>query len=253
MILVIHRAGTFIRRNYQRFNIQLISFASYLIRMRKLIICSFVLLSWNCGFAQITITPEIGLNKSIFNTTADPTQIVTSTIKGSQVGALITDTWKKWFFIQSGLSYEQKGSYQGRGYQALYGSNSNIKLNYLQVPLNAGVAFTVYKGIGLMAAGGFYAAYGIGGTDKGSLQDISGSGNFDRNVSFVNTSAVPDFNKTYIKRFDVGYNVAGGLTFKNILLKTTYSKGSGNVFAVGSTLYRNEVWNFSLGYSIKLI
>jgi hypothetical protein len=205
------------------------------------------------GFAQITITPEIGVNNSIFNNTADPSQITTSAIKGSQVGALITDTWKKWFFLQSGLTYEQKGSYQGRGYQALYGSNSNIKLNYLQVPLNAGIAYTFYKGIGFIASAGFYAAYGISGTDKGSLQDISGSGNFDRNVNFVNSNTVADFNKTYIKRFDVGYNVAGGLTYKSVQLKTTYSKGSGNVFAVGSTLYRNEVWNFSLGYSIKLI
>ena len=104
-----------------------------------------------------------------------------------------------------------------------------------------------------MASAGFYAAYGVGGTDKGSTLDISGSGNFDRNVSFVSSISAADFNKTYIKHFDVGYNVAGGLTYKSVQLKTTYSKGSGNVFAVGSTLYRNEVWNFSLGYSIKLI
>ena len=219
---------------------------------KKLLILILFVTALQRGFSQLTITPEIGYNKTMFNTTAPGTQIVTSPLNRFQIGGLITQSWAKYLFIQSGLEFSQKGSYEGRGYQALYGSNSDIKLSYLQVPLNVGGYIKLYHGINLVVSGGVYAAYGISGTEKGSTLDISGTGTINRNITFATNPPAADNSKTYIKPFDAGYNVSGGLSWQNFILKTTYSKGFGNVSPVSTTVYKNEIWNFTLGYAIKI-
>jgi hypothetical protein len=226
--------------------------------MRKTVIfLAFIFLACKLP-AQWFVTPEAGYNRSIFYTDAPTTQIVTSSISGFQAGALVTKKWEKtkswldYLFVQSGLEFAQKGSYQGRGYQSVYGSNSNIKLAYIQAPLNVGVNVKIYHDLGVMASAGLYLAYGVSGTDKGTTQDISGSSNIDRNITFTSTGIKGDNSKTYIKPWDNGYNLAAGFTYKNLLLKTTFSLGTGNISPVSDTRYQNEVWNFSLGYTIRV-
>lgn len=207
-----------------------------------------LMLAANHSFAQLTITPELGYNRSVFFTTAPANQISTSSLDGFQAGALITKTWKGLYFIQTGLQFAQKGSYQGRGTQATYGSNTNIKLNYLQAPVNVGVHLKLWKDFGANVSAGLYGAYGISGTDKGTSMDINGAGTVNRKISFDETVAAPDNSRTYIKTLDGGYDLSAGLFYKNIEFKTVYSKSSGNISPVGSTSYKNEVWNFSVGY-----
>lgn len=220
--------------------------------MKKIIVMLLFAIPFSKGFAQLTITPEIGYNKMMFNKTVPGTQIVTSPLDGFQIGGVITQMWSKHLFIQSGLQFAQKGSYEGRGYQALYGSNTNVKISYLQAPLNVGARIPLYKGIQLVLSGGVYAAYGISGTEKGSSLDISGTSTVDRKISFATNPPVSDNSKTYIKPFDAGYNLSGGFSWKKFEVKTTYSKGFGNVYPNSTTVYKNEIWNFSVGYTFQI-
>ncbi len=220
--------------------------------MKKAIFIVLLVIAANTGFAQITITPEFGYNKSTFFTTAPSSQTSTSPLNGYQFGALVTKTWKGLYFLQTGLQFAQKGSYQGRGSQTPYGSNTDVKLNYLQAPINAGLHIKVYKEFGVNVSAGLYGAYGLSGTDKGTSLDIYGPGSINRKVSFSQTVATADNSKTYIKRFDGGYNLSAGFFYKDIEVKTVYSKSNGNISPVGTSNYKNEVWNVSVGYSFKL-
>jgi hypothetical protein len=221
--------------------------------MKKLIVMILFAIPMSRGFAQLTLTPEIGYNKMIFNNNASGTQIVTSPLSGFQIGGLVTKFWAKHLFIQSGLQFAQKGSYDGMGYQALYGSNSNVRVSYLQVPLNVGASIKLPKGFGLVIAGGLYAAYGLGGTEKGTAVNINGSTNtIDRKISFA-SNPTADNSKTYVKPFDFGYNLSGGFTWHDFVLKTTYSLGFKSLYPLASsTVYKNEIWNFSVGRTFKI-
>ncbi len=219
--------------------------------MRKAIVLFLFSIPVSRSFAQLTITPELGYNKTDFFTTAPSNQIVTTPLNGFQAGALITRKWKL-FFLQSGLEFAQKGSYQGRGFQAPYGSNTNIKLSYLQAPLNVGAHIKIYKGLQAIASAGVYLAYGLSGTEKGTSQDINGSSTIDRQITFSSSVTTADNTKTFIKPFDSGYNFSAGLSYANVELKTVYSKSSGTVSPIGSSNYRNEVWNFSVGYAFVI-
>ena len=39
---------------------------------------------------------------------------------------------------------------------------------------------------------------------------------------------------------------------KNIEVKTVYGRSYKTISPVGSTIYKNDVWNFSVGYSFKI-
>jgi len=224
--------------------------------MKKLTVLFLLGMFASRGFAQsqYSITPEIGYNKTSFFNTAQKTQIVTAPLYGIELGGLVTKSGKKGFFVQSGLFFEQKGSYQGRGYQAIYGSNSNIKISYLQIPLNVGFHKQLKnKDWGILASVGVYAAYGISGSEKGSSLGINGTSSIDRNVTFVSSVSIPNSNTTYIKPLDFGYQAAVGASYKNLIAKIGYSRGFNSVSPDGSTSYKNDVWTFSLGYKINLL
>lgn len=226
--------------------------------MRKAIFLSACILFVCAGHAQLWITPEAGINRSVFRTDASTNELLTSAINGVQGGVLVTKNWSgtksilDYLFVQTGLEFAQKGSYRARGYQSQYGSNTTTKLMYLQAPFNAGVNVKVYRDFGVIASAGLYIAYGISGTDKGSLQDISGTSTVNRKVTFTN-NASNDINKTSIRPFDNGYNLSAGITYKSVMLKANYSLGTGNVSPTSSSIrYQNEVLNVSLGYTIRL-
>jgi hypothetical protein len=224
--------------------------------MKKLTVLFLLGMFVSCGFAQskYSITPEIGYNKTSFYNTAQTTEIVTAPLYGIELGGLVTKSGKKGLFIESGLFFEQKGSYQGRGYQALYGTNSNIKISYLQVPLNVGLHKNLKnKDWGILASVGVYGAYGISGSENGTSLGISGTSNINRNVTFVSSVTAPNSNTTYIKPLDFGYQAAVGASYKNLIAKIGYSRGFNSVSPDGSTSYKNDVWTFSLGYKINLL
>jgi len=221
--------------------------------MKKYSIVILCLILVNTCFSQLTLIPEIGYNQSVFYTNAPSTQVVTSSINGFQAGVLVNRTLGKYFFLQTGLEYAQKGSYQGRGSQALYGSDVTDKLTYLQAPLNLGVNYSVTKDLSVFASGGVYLALGLSGTRKGSTQNINGTTTADdTKVDFTNDNSGNTNGVTYIKPVDLGYDFSGGVSFKNVLVKTVFSQGFKSASPVGATLYKNQVLNFSLGYTIHL-
>ncbi len=226
--------------------------------MKKATISILCVLFACSSFAQLSITPQVGYNSSTFYTTASTEQVITSSLSGFQAGALITKSWmntKTWLdylFLQTGLEFAQKGSFQGRGTQSVFGANSNIKLSYLEAPLSLGVKVKVDKDWSVFVSGGLYLAYGVSGSDVGTSQNLSGPGTINRSVTFTNDPPPSDDTHTYIKRFDAGSNYSAGIMFKNIEVKTVYGRSYKTISPIGTTVYKNDVWDFSIGYSFKI-
>ncbi|MFL9481328.1 porin family protein [Chitinophagaceae bacterium LWZ2-11] len=215
--------------------------------MKKLftLVCCFIAIG---SFAQLRVGIQAGYNSSKFNVPGvDENQLVTSSVNGISAGILGDYQINKLFFAQAGLQIATKGSYVGRGQFALYGSNSTVKLTYLQLPVNVGVKIKVHNNLNAFAGVGLYAAYGLTGTQKGTGLDINGSTVIDAKVKFsTDVPSVSDNTTLYIKPFDFGYNATAGLEWKLLQLSANFSRGFQSAYAEGTTKYENQTFNVSL-------
>jgi len=198
------------------------------------------------------VTPELGYNQSTFFTTNDANQNTIATINNFQVGALISKPVLSVLFLQSGLEYAQKGAFIGRGPQFIYGSNTNLKINYLQVPLQLGSNIDIDKKWKINLAAGIYGALGISGTEKGSGIDLTGTTVINKQVDFTTNPPILDNTKTYIKPIDLGYAFSLGFSYEKIKFTVTDTRSFGNISPASSTINKNQVINISLGYQLSL-
>ena len=220
--------------------------------MKKIIICLFFMVAFYKSQAQIIVTPELGYNQSTFFTTNDANQNTIATINNFQLGALISKPILGALLLQSGLEYAQKGAYIGRGPQYVYGSNTTLNLNYLQVPLQLGSIIKIDKKWAINLSAGFYGGMGISGTEKGTGIDLNGTSAINKTVDFTNNPPSLDNTKTYIKPFDLGYAFSVGGTYEKFQLRITDSRSFGNISPASSTINKNQVINIYLGYQLSL-
>jgi hypothetical protein len=216
--------------------------------MKKLLVVVFCFISAG-SFAQVRLGLQGGYSSSNFYSPGtDPNEISISHISSYVAGIVAEANLNKTFFVQSGLQWAGKGAVKNRGVFALYGANTTIRLNYLQLPLNLGVKFPLSKDVKVFAEGGIYAAVGISGTEKGSNVDqIAGTSTVERKVNFSNNPPAP-VTTTYFKPFDAGYTVSAGIDWKLLQLSANFNKGFSNAIATGSTTCINQVFNVSLAY-----
>lgn len=141
------------------------------------------------------------------------------------------------FFFQPGVLYSTKGA------ELANTSDVDLRLNYLEVPLNF-----VYKpvlGTGRLIMGfGPYVAYGIGGKAENN--------NLEYDVSFEKEAGSAP-STVYYKPFDAGANILFGYEFNNKLSAQLNAQlGLVNINAYNDNAkYKNTGFGVSLGYRIK--
>ncbi len=170
-----------------------------------------------------------------------------SNINTIQAGLVLEKDLSKYFFIQSGILYTQKGGFKQFTGLAVGGTTSTLKVNYIQVPLNIAYKENINNHIKLLLAAGFYGAVGISGTEKGYDQTPSGTTTVDRKVQFTN-SAVYVNNETLVKPVDFGYDVSGGIEWKKFQFTIDFSRGFQSIFPVGSTNFAVQTLGVSAVY-----
>jgi hypothetical protein len=143
------------------------------------------------------------------------------------------------FYLQPGVLYSRKGA------EFQSGSRDEVKLNYIEVPVNF-----VYKplvGMGNMVLGfGPYVAYAINGNVE--------QGGSTRNIDFDAAYNANDV-ATQFRKFDAGGNFLAGYEFANRMsLQLNAQLGLVNVnkehpnHADDQTRWRNTGFGLSVGY-----
>ena len=153
----------------------------------------------------------------------------TSFYAGATVEMLFSET----FSLQSGLSYVSKGGkgtfditldeFEDIGVDVNFSGSATLKLDYLELPLNA--LFTLPSGDGsIILGGGPYFSYGI---KAGSAYDIEFNG---ENVDDIEGAEVEEeplrFGQGGLSSIDYGVNVTAGYRFwSGISINAGYSLG----------------------------
>ncbi len=145
------------------------------------------------------------------------------------------------FYVQPGLLFAGKGT-------EFKGSNTNLNISYLEIPVN--FLFKPVVGNGKLLLGfGPYVGFGIGGTIKPSNGNSS-------EIKFENTISVAQaLTGTYIRKTDVGANLLFGYELSNLFsvqLNAQLGLAKINPDIEGlnnnNTMYKNTGFGLSVGY-----
>jgi len=190
------------------------------------------------GSFQMAKLFDKGSNQQYYNLT---------NINTIAAGLVVEKDLNKYFFIQSGIEYNQKGGYKEFTGLAVGGTTSTLKVNYIQVPLHLVYKENINKHIKLLISAGVYGAAGISGTEKGYDQSPSGTTNIDRKVQFTNNTTYVN-NTTMVKPLDFGYAFSGGIEWKKFQFTIDFSRGFQSIFPVGSTNFATQTLGISAAY-----
>lgn len=151
------------------------------------------------------------------------------TLSGIGFGAFAEFSVGKNFAIQPQINYNRKGVSVAHG-----GHSDKFQFDVLDIPVNA-----LYR-----SNGGFFIGGGpnLGFNLSGGLRAHDDpSENFDFEFGK---------NPGQIKRMDLGLNLLTGFEFKNgLFVSANYLAGLTNLSNVSGETWRNNLLNFSLGYS----
>lgn len=145
------------------------------------------------------------------------------------------------FYLQPGLLFAAKGT-------EFKGSNANLNISYLEIPVN--FLFKPVIGTGKLLLGfGPYVGFGIGGTIKpknGNSSDIE----FENNITIVQAITANYFRKT-----DVGANLLFGYELSNLFsvqlnAQLGLAKINPDIDGLNNnnTMYKNTGFGLSVGY-----
>ncbi len=208
-------------------------------------------------FGQLKLGIEAGYNIAQFAEKGSNQQYYhLSNINGFNIGLVAEEKLNKHFFMQTGLSFTEKGSEKITTQYATNGASTTIKLDYLQLPVNLVFKVKLNHCITALLGAGLYGAFGISGTEKGdnTVKDPNGNiiniSTVNNKVKFSNNTTQVDNNTTYIKPFDIGYNVLAGIECKNFQIKAIVNNGFKSIYPTGSTTFRNNVYGLSVAYLV---
>ena len=145
------------------------------------------------------------------------------------------------FYIQPGLLFAGKGT-------EVKGSETNINISYLEIPVN--FLYKPVVGTGKLLLGfGPYVGFGIGGT----IKPANGSSS---EIKFENTISVAQaLTGTYFRKTDVGANLLFGYELSNLFsvqLNAQLGLAKINPDIEGlnnnNTMYKNTGFGLSVGY-----
>ncbi|MEO0066784.1 MAG: hypothetical protein RI983_2110 [Bacteroidota bacterium] len=197
--------------------------------MKKLLIIAALLISGVALKAQTKYGFKLGYNLGSVSSNDPEIKEDGKTLSGIGFGAFAEFSVGKNFTIQPQLNYNRKGLAVAHD-----GHSDKFQFNVLDIPVNA-----LYR-----SNGGFF---------------IGGGPNFGFNLSgglraHDDPSENFDFefgkNPGQIKRMDLGLNLLTGYEFKNgLFVSANYLAGLTNLSNVSGQTWRNNLLNFSLGYS----
>ncbi|WP_298647047.1 porin family protein [uncultured Proteiniphilum sp.] len=139
--------------------------------------------------------------------------------------------------IQTGLFFTTKGfKTENVDLDAEYTEN----LMYLQLPVHYAYKLDVSPGTRIVFHAGPYAAYGVGGSRKASVGNISGEWDVDKIFG--------DGNRQY-KPFDAGLGLGVGAEFGQIIFDLGWDVGLVNISNVSDGNIKNQNAYLSVGYN----
>jgi hypothetical protein len=193
--------------------------------MKKVLIVASLIGLTSFSFAQsVSFGIKAGVNFPTLSVSDGSASATSSSSTGFHAGA-IADIGLGQFSLQPGILFTTKGGSSG---SSSFGS-SDLKLNYLEIPVNLLYNISVPKAGKVFLGGGPYFAYGLSGNNGTKF----GSGAND------------------IKNPDFGINILGGFRFTNgLFLSGGYGFGLGNLnndSSAGLTI-KNKGASISLGY-----
>jgi Outer membrane protein beta-barrel domain len=157
-------------------------------------------------------------------------------------------------------------SYDGSGSHAVYGSYNfdggqtstlNIRLSYLQLPMEVIYQFNPGHAVRFLVGGGVYAAVGVRGKEKGTTISLEGPGPLetspiDNNITFTNKASTENapFYPSAVKPLDAGYTVMAGIQWSHFRVSPGFSQGFVNLFPGDMFKGKNKNFSLSLVYWI---
>lgn len=206
--------------------------------MKKNILLFAMLLVFSFSNAQkINFGIKAGLNTSMLT----GTEGIMTSIFGIHGGAFVEFKVSDRIRIQPEALFSSQGAKSVNTTNPVYGTeikiNSNIKLDYLIVPIMA--KYYVANDFFLEA-----------GPQVGVLMTAKKTG--DSNTTVAGVSTLDSFNdnvKDTVKSIDYAANVGLGYDFlKNAFIEARYSIGLSNISTVSNTDVKNGVFQLSVGY-----
>jgi hypothetical protein len=197
--------------------------------MKKLLLVIVLFVSGGIVSAQTKFGVKIGYNAANVSTNEPDIKEDGKTLSGIGFGAFVDFAVSKNFSIQPQINYNRKGVAIGHG-----GHTDKVQFNVIDIPVNA-----LYRtNSGFFIGGGPNIGYNLSARLK-SEQDPT------ENFDFTFGKGVDD-----VKRLDLGLNLLTGYEFKNgLFLSANYLAGLTNLSNDASEKWRNNLLNFSIGYT----
>ncbi len=167
------------------------------------------------------------------------------------------------FYLETGAFYSPKGAKKSSsseidvlGVKTKYNEEYTMKLNYLEIPINAVYKYEINSNMSVRGHVGPYFGFGLFGREKleingsvdGKILDIDGEESETGYKSKAFSSKEEDCN---FKRFDAGINFGGGMEFGPCYLGIQYGVGLSNFNSKNSKDYkmRNGVFSVDFGFN----
>ncbi|MBC8085518.1 MAG: PorT family protein [Hymenobacter sp.] len=229
------------------------------------LLAAALLLTAGAAQAQISFGPRVGLNlasvryKTNYSLQADPD---TKIKVGAQVGVTLNARFGNLavqpsvLFSQKGYTTDESGSQTIGGATSTYERKDDVRLNYLDVPVNL-----VYTpgGLGFQVFAGPYLGIGLGGRVEGEseLEETAlggstrnSSNKYDYQVAFADSRT--DDNKAYYRRVNLGLNGGIGYRAGPVQAQLGYALGLSdmlpNTIVNGGSKMKDGTVQFALTY-----
>lgn len=199
-----------------------------------------MLIAWCCitQFAKGQ-SARFGFDAGLLSSTAKITEDGTTSSSKSRIGfniGVVTDIMmdKNWSF-QPGLSFLQKG-----GKDSQDGTDADLSLNYLELPLNIVFHADRKKG-GFTAGAGPCLSYALSGKAKITDNGVT----ISQTLHFGNSSSDD------LKPFEFGGNVLAGYEFANgLFLTANYNFAFSNIATDSQSKFKNNYFGIRIGFVI---
>jgi hypothetical protein len=176
-----------------------------------------------------------GVNFANVSLTESGMSVSPKSIIGFHVGPVAHFQLKDRLYLNTGLLYSLKGA-KVEGDE--FSPTEQIKINYLEIPLNLAYKFSLTEKSDFFIQAGPYLGYGLSGTDKFG----------DESIDLFSAEG-------RAKRWDYGLGFGAGVDFGKLVASVNYQLGFANLLEPTSTelgvsdvTVKNKVFQISLAY-----
>jgi len=192
---------------------------------KKLFVVILLIFCASAISAQVKVGVTAGLNLSNNSYSGGNETSVNNSKAGFQAGIVADYSVNDKFSILPEFIFTQLGSGGGKSY---------LRLNYLQLPVNAAYKFNVGSCSKLFVFAGSYIGYGLTAKLKtwdGDFIDVRFGSKEDE-----------------YKPFDFGLNAGIGYQYEKLFLRLQYSRGINNISPSKDSSFKNINLSISAGY-----